>query len=83
MTATVQRLVEDRYRGRVMSIYLMVLMGFMPLGNLQVGFLSEQFGTAVAIRIGAIVVLLATAFLFSYRKEIQSAWHEYREDRGE
>ncbi|MEE9904106.1 MFS transporter [Chlorobium sp.] len=83
MTATVQRLVEDRYRGRVMSIYLMVLMGFMPLGNLQVGFLSEQFGTAIAIRIGSIVVLLATALLFSYRKEIQSAWHEYREDRGE
>jgi len=83
MTATVQRLVEDRYRGRVMSIYLMVLMGFMPIGNLQVGFLSEQFGTAIAIRIGAIIVLLATVFLFSYRKEIQSAWHEYREDRGE
>ncbi|ABL64157.1 MFS transporter [Chlorobium phaeobacteroides] len=78
MTATVQRLVEDSYRGRVMSIYLMVLMGFMPLGNLQVGFLSEQFGTAIAIRIGSIVVLLATIFLFSYRKEIQSAWHEYR-----
>mgnify|MGYP001805819314 CR=1 FL=1 len=78
MTATVQRLVEDRYRGRVMSIYLMVLMGFMPLGNLQVGFLSEHFGTALAIRIGSVVVLLATLFLFSYRKDIQSAWNDYR-----
>lgn len=78
MTATVQRLVEDRYRGRVMSIYLMVLMGFMPLGNLQVGFLSEHFGTALAIRIGSMVVLLATILLFSYRKEIQAAWREYR-----
>jgi predicted MFS family arabinose efflux permease len=79
MTATVQRLVEDRYRGRVMSIYLMVLMGFMPLGNLQVGFLSEHFGTAVAIRIGAVIVLLATLLLFSYRREIQEAWKEYRD----
>jgi MFS family permease len=79
MTATVQRLVEDRYRGRVMSIYLMVLMGFMPLGNLQVGFLSEHFGTALAIRIGSVVVLLATLFLFSYRKDIQSAWNDYRD----
>jgi len=65
----------------VMSIYLMVLMGFMPLGNLQVGFLSEQFGTAIAIRIGSIVVFLATLLLFSYRKEIQAAWREYREDK--
>lgn len=81
MTATVQRLVDDSYRGRVMSIYLMVLMGFMPLGNLQVGFLSEQFGTAIAIRIGSIVVFLATLLLFSYRKEIQAAWREYREDK--
>jgi len=62
----------------VMSIYLMVLMGFMPLGNLQVGFLSEHFGTALAIRIGSVVVLLATLFLFSYRKDIQSAWNDYR-----
>ncbi len=78
MTATVQRLVEDRYRGRVMSIYLMVLMGFMPLGNLQVGFLSEHFGTAVAIRIGSIVVLVATLFLIAYSKEIEKGWKEYK-----
>lgn len=78
MTATVQRLVEDRYRGRVMSIYLMVLMGFMPLGNLQVGFLSERLGTGPAIRIGCCIVFLATIFLFGYRKEIEGAWREYR-----
>ncbi len=77
MTATVQNLVEDRYRGRVMSIYLMVLMGLMPLGNLEVGVLSEYFGTAVAIRVGSLVVLAATLFLITRRKEISSAWEIY------
>jgi MFS family permease len=79
MTATVQRMVEDRYRGRVMSIYLMVLMGFMPIGNLQVGFLSEYFGTAIAIRTGSVIVLMATFMLFSYRNEIQAEWQAYRD----
>jgi MFS family permease len=79
MTATVQRMVEDRYRGRVMSIYLMVLMGFMPIGNLQVGFLSEHFGTAVAIRTGSLIVLMAAVSLYFYRKEIQQGWTEYKD----
>jgi MFS family permease len=78
MTATVQRLVEDRYRGRVMSIYLMVLMGLMPIGNLQVGFLSERFGTAIAIRAGTVVTLLATLFLIGSRRKISEAWDDYQ-----
>jgi MFS family permease len=82
MTATVQRLVEDRYRGRVMSIYLMVLMGLMPLGNLQVGFLSEHFGTAVAIRAGAAVTIVATIVLVMSRKQIGTAWEEYQASSG-
>ncbi|NTV98672.1 MAG: MFS transporter [Chlorobiaceae bacterium] len=79
MTATVQRLVEDRYRGRVMSIYLMVLMGFMPIGNLQVGLLAEHFGTAVAIRTGSIIVMFAAVFLYLNRGEIEKGWKEFRE----
>jgi MFS family permease len=78
MTATVQRLVEDRYRGRVMSIYLMVLMGLMPIGNLLMGFLSEHFGTAVSIRAAAIVTLVATMFLIGSRRKISDAWDSYR-----
>jgi MFS family permease len=82
MTATVQRLVEDRYRGRVMSIYLMVLMGLMPLGNLQIGYLSEHFGTAIAIRAGTVVTIIATIFLIMSRKQIGDAWDEYRASSG-
>ncbi len=78
MTGTVQRLVEDRFRGRVMSIYLMVLLGLMPFGNLLMGLLSEQFGTPVALRTGAMVTIAATLFLFMSRREITKAWQEYR-----
>ncbi|UWX57727.1 MFS transporter [Chlorobaculum sp. MV4-Y] len=78
MTGTVQRLVEDRFRGRVMSIYLMVLLGLMPFGNLLMGLLSEHFGTPVALRTGAIITIAATLFLFLSRKDISKAWQEYQ-----
>ena len=78
MTGTVQRLVDDRFRGRVMSIYLMVLLGLMPFGNLLMGSLSEHFSTAVALRTGASVTIAATIFLFMSREEITKAWQEYR-----
>ncbi|MGC8773923.1 MAG: MFS transporter [Chlorobaculum sp.] len=78
MTGTVQRLVEDRFRGRVMSIYLMVLLGLMPFGNLLMGLLSEHFGTPVALRTGAMVTIAATIFLFVSRGEITKVWQKYR-----
>ncbi len=82
MTGTVQRLVEDRFRGRVMSIYLMVLLGLMPFGNLLMGSLSEHFSTSVALRTGAIVTIAATMVLFMSRKEIMRSWQEYKVTGG-
>jgi len=82
MTGTVQRLVEDRFRGRVMSIYLMVLLGLMPFGNLLMGFVSEHLGTALALRGGALVSMVAAVSLFTYRKEISKAWDAYRASSG-
>ena len=82
MTATVQRLVEDRYRGRVMSIYLMVLMGLMPVGNFMVGILSERFGTSIAIRFGTAVTLIATMVLIALRHRISEAWATYKAVTG-
>lgn len=82
MTATVQRLVEDRYRGRVMSIYLMVLMGLMPVGNYLIGIFSEHHGTAAAIRSSSCVTLVATVILIASRRKIYRAWDAYRGASG-
>ena len=63
MSATIQSTVDDRFRGRVMSLYMMVFMGFMPIGNVEIGYLSEHFGTGLAIRTGCIVTVLASLVL--------------------
>ncbi len=78
MSATIQSTVDDRFRGRVMSLYMMVFMGFMPIGNLEIGYLSEHFGTGFAIRIGCIVTILASLVLVYSSKSVRTAYHRYK-----
>ena len=78
MSATIQSTVDDRFRGRVMSLYMMVFMGFMPIGNLEIGYLSEHFGTGFAIRIGCVVTILASLLLVYSGKSVRTAYHRYK-----
>lgn len=78
MNTTIQSLVEDQYRGRVMSIYTIMFLGMAPVGNLQIGFLSERFGTGFAIRVGATVTFLFGALVYMNRKRIREAYRNYK-----
>ncbi|OGE26483.1 MFS transporter [Candidatus Daviesbacteria bacterium RIFCSPHIGHO2_02_FULL_39_12] len=79
MNTTVQHLVADSVRGRVMSIYVLMFLGLSPLGNFEIGYLSEKFGTEIAIRIGAIIVFLFGTLVFFYRKRISTQYAEYNQ----
>ena len=60
--------VEDRYRGRVMSVFMMNY-GLMPLGVLPASLAIEAFGgrTAVAI-LGCGMLVVASAILFTQKR---------------
>ena len=45
----VQSIVPDELRGRVMSLFSLVLLGMMPIGNLAVGALAGTVGTPGAV----------------------------------
>jgi len=45
---TLQLVVPDRMRGRIMSLYAFVFVGITPLGSLFVGTIAEWFGVAAA-----------------------------------
>ena len=52
----------DRLRGRIMGTYTITFnMG--PLGGMQAGVLAATFGAAVAVEIGAAVIILVAGFL--------------------
>ena len=60
----IQTIVPDRLRGRMMSLYTLVLLGLMPAGGLLMGALATHYGSAIALAIGGLAygVIVAAAF---------------------
>lgn len=52
---TIQRSTPDELRGRVMSIYVAIFAGSMPLGGLFAGSLARAFGAPWALGAGAVL----------------------------
>lgn len=52
---------DPRLRGRVLSLYTLVLQGSTPLGALVIGALSERFGVRTGLGLGGLVSLAAGA----------------------
>lgn len=77
INARIQHLVEPHFRGRVLSIYLLMFVGLFPVGNLQIGFISEQFGPQIAIRIGAVIVLITAIVGYLLKGKIIASHAEY------
>jgi MFS family permease len=52
----IQLTVEDRYRGRVMSLYTLFFVGTSPFGSLLAGGVAQRFGAPVATSICALAL---------------------------
>jgi predicted MFS family arabinose efflux permease len=55
--------VPDRFRGRVMSAFMITFAGVMPFGNLLAGFLAQSFGASVAVMAGGIICTVLFAII--------------------
>jgi len=56
---TLQTVTPDYLRGRVMSVYMVVFAGSVPLGNLFTGGIAHLFGAPIALLMGAGLSLIA------------------------
>lgn len=54
----IQTMVEDKFRGRVLSFYTFSFFALYPIGSLWIGSLAEHFGSPAAIMINAIILLI-------------------------
>lgn len=79
VNSTIQHMVSDHLRGRVMSIYTLMFLGLTPVGNFEVGFIAEKFGTETALRIGAVIVLIFGMLLYFRRSYIREAQQKYEQ----
>ncbi len=63
---------EDHMRGRVMSIYSMVFVGFIPFGSLYSGYLMELFGASGCMVISGIIGTVASLSVILLRNKTQT-----------
>ena len=71
INALLQHLSADEMRGRVMSIYTMVFLGFAPIGSLIAGSLSRSLGAPEAIAGMCTLALFGTLLLYFTRPELR------------
>jgi hypothetical protein len=57
----IQSLVPDEYRGRIMAMYTMTVVGLGPFGSLAAGAAAEQWGPPVTVAAGGVLCLAASA----------------------
>jgi len=50
---------EPQFRGRVMAIYSVAVLGTAPIGGPLMGYLAEQLGPQIALKLGGLATLLA------------------------
>lgn len=82
MNTLIQTVVKNNLRGRVMSIYVLMFLGLAPLGNFEIGFLSENISVTFALCLNAGMVLLAGLIVFYYRHRITNAYRSYKKKNG-
>lgn len=58
---TIQMSTDPVVRGRVMSLYMIVMLGATPIGSPIVGWIGETFGPRWSIGIGSITALIVSA----------------------
>ena len=59
-----QHLVSDPLRGRVMSVWTFVFVGFAPIGSLWVGWLGGAIGAGAALALSGLCSAIAVAWLW-------------------
>src|SRR5205823_9444828 len=66
---TIQMLIPDEYRGRIMALYAMTVVGLGPFGSLASGALAARFGPRIVLALGGALALVASSiFAWSRRR---------------
>jgi MFS family permease len=78
---TLQTVSPDRLRGRVMSVYMMVSVGSIPVGNLFIGGLANWLGASIALLLCAILSLIGVIGGWIYRKPAEKSLAETMEHK--
>jgi MFS family permease len=68
----IQSVVPDRLRGRVMSVYSMMVLGMAPIGSLVAGASAERFGAPVTVFAGGLCCVAAALVFWTRLPAVRS-----------
>lgn len=71
MNTTLQTVVDDQFRARVMSLYTLTFFGIAPFGALALGALAEKITTAGAMTFCAFASLVLNSLVIARAKELR------------
>ena len=57
----IQSLIPDEYRGRIMALYAITVVGLGPFGSLAAGAMAHQYGARLTVAAGGLLYLAAAA----------------------
>jgi MFS family permease len=77
----VQMTTEDRYRGRVMSLYTLMFVGTAPIGGLLAGAIAQRFGAPVSTSLCAILLLAGALWVSARLRTIEAREDEARAEQ--
>ncbi len=74
VNTVLQARVERDMRGRIMSLYIFVFQGMMPVGGMLMGFLADRFSAPAVLLAGGVVCLAMALTLFAFPAYLKDAW---------
>lgn len=84
--ATLQLSAAPELRGRVMALYMTIVMGGTPLGSPVIGFVGEHLGARWTLLIGGLLTLVGVALAIAVYARMTGGWRrlldETRTTRG-
>jgi MFS family permease len=67
----IQSMVPDHLRGRVMSVYSMMIIGMAPFGGLLAGIVADRVGAPITVVIGGVICLAAAGIFWTQLAEVR------------
>ncbi|MBI3667012.1 MAG: MFS transporter [Acidobacteria bacterium] len=67
----IQTVIPDEYRGRIMAMYTMTVVGLGPFASLLAGIVASRYGPPLTVAAGGVFCLLATLLFWARREEFR------------
>jgi MFS family permease len=71
VNTSLQILVPDEFRGRVMSVFMFTFAGIMPFGNLIAGCLAQAWGVSLTVLLSGIICMLSFIAIHAFFPDIR------------